>query len=210
MTSNLRIKLILGVVVFSSIYASASASESESFLAQQHGQWNSRIVTDGKRIVFRALVSESTDSEIRVFKFDRNSADCTSSYPELIISRNKRNTNDLTAELFGQVRIDEYPIRNALYGFIAAKDDSHFFITLKNWDRSETFFKELTSGTTIRMKMTAEGTDYFYRFSLNGASQALARTQELCKKGSTVPSKQRRDEDYFKSTRSQSDSDYFK
>jgi hypothetical protein len=187
----------LTVLATGSTHASEKARAVE---ISRHGDWQTRMIDGGDRtLVFRALTSKESGKAFMLLMTDRVTPACT---PQTLhIRAIVKDRAGFSKEVFGQMRIDSFPTRNALFAIKQDKGDAFLQISLKRWDNKASFTPELMKGNVIRFKLTENSKDYYFKFSLDGFSAAWKESKKLCEMGRSVSSSaddEQSDAEFFK------------
>ena len=206
-------KRILTLASWCVIMAVPVGAVAKSYAIKQDGRWSSRIIVSGKKVIFRSSTVSYRKNELVALTFDRYSSKCRTQYITMNFALDKRATRTFTtSNLFGQMRIDSYPIHSINYKMSSTRGSKYGYVYVTNFAKGGSILKEMKSGSTVRFKLaSSSGKAYYFNFPLNGFRQSSARARRLCT--DYVRRRSRSggsDQNYFKqSPSSRSNKDYF-
>jgi hypothetical protein len=176
-------------------------------LEQKHQYWESRVIVNEGQAAFRALTDYTESGTSIVLAIDRYPNDCSTQYISLIVllPEAAKSTID-SKQRFGALRVDELTTRNINFTLTAKAGERFLFVNVTNFDKETTLLGELTRGTTLRFKLTAEGREFYLRFSLLGFTSASTRSLELCNQANNDKSDKRY---FYEGPKTKSDKSYF-
>jgi hypothetical protein len=195
--------ILLACVAASTLLAGTSdaarpVSSGTMLYSKQFDRWTTFVVRTDEDVMFRAGTMAENVSRVRFMAtfFGTNCSDMTT---ELIFSGLDKLRNDVRRhypDMRAVARIDRRDPHRATISQAAGNlGESMLRITLEIDDESS-FVTDLLQGSTLRIKLSGDGNDDIYRFSLAGSSPSLVDVVERCTSFNELL-KQNNDENYF-------------
>lgn len=166
-------------IALTSLLAIGSA-HSETVYKKTYADWESRVFSVNKEVVFRIVSEVSNDGGI-FLTVDRLPESCKTSYFRMnIILDAPEKTGVVHKNQKGAIRVDEFPVHNFEYTSDFKKGSQIAMVTVTEMSEGSQFLDELKKGKFVRVKFFTKEQDFVLRYSLNGYTQALTNSESLC------------------------------
>ena len=148
--------------------------------AEAHRHWQSLILTLGEERHYRALEGHSYSDSL--FSINYTPGACERPWLELRVELGERQPESrVVNRVPADLRVDHETIHGGEAEFITERADSGFYVQFL-LEEQPLLLEEMRRGETLRLRlMRAEDDPWFMVFSLEGAAEAMARAERLCR-----------------------------